>query len=267
MQQRAAPKKRLGQHFLVSQFYAERIADSIEASSDETVVEIGPGRGAVSRYLKERFPSFHCVEIDSEVVAGLRETLGGGEWSLHVGNILDFDFEVLGSRFHAVGNLPYNMGARIIRKVLYQAPRVVSCTFMVQREVAERITAKPGTKRYGFPTVLCGFFGVSRILFHVPPGAFFPKPNVNSSVFRLRVNPAVERRLPSEQWDQFFGFVDRGFSMRRKMLVNVLGREGGKEYYRRCLEELSIPVTARPEALNVDEWVGLYRKVRQCPQG
>jgi 16S rRNA (adenine1518-N6/adenine1519-N6)-dimethyltransferase len=264
MERRAAPKKRFGQHFLISPFYARRIADAIETSPDETVVEIGPGRGALSRHLKERFPSFHCVEVDPGVIAELNEVLGAGEWTLHVGSILDFDFSVLGPRFHVVGNLPYNLGGRIIKKVLFLAPRVRSCTFMVQREVAERIVAGAGTRRYGFLTVLCAFFGAPRILFHVPPGAFFPKPKVTSSVFRLMIDPDVEQRLPRELWHDFFGFVDRGFSMRRKMVVNVLGHDGGREWYRRCLEELGLPVSARPEALRCEDWLALYRKVRQC---
>jgi 16S rRNA (adenine1518-N6/adenine1519-N6)-dimethyltransferase len=128
--------------------------------------------------------------------------------------------------------------------------------------VAERITAKSGTRAYGFLTVLCGLFGTPRVLFHVPPGAFFPKPKVTSSVFRLVVDSDVEQRLPRDRWDDFLSFVDRGFSMRRKMLVNVLGHEGGKELYRRYLEELELPLSSRPESLGVDEWLALYRKVR-----
>jgi 16S rRNA (adenine1518-N6/adenine1519-N6)-dimethyltransferase len=187
--------------------------------------------------------------------------LGADGWTLHRGSALDFDYLSIGTPLHVVGNLPYNVGALIIKRTLLYGSDVASCTFMVQREVAERIAAKPGSRRNGFLSIFCQYFGSPKILFHVPAGAFFPRPNVDSSVFRLGVEPSLVFRLPREQWEAFFSFVDRGFSMRRKMLVNVLGHNGDRERYRAAMQSAGLDDTARPEQLGITEWLNLYTEV------
>jgi len=258
------PKKHLGQHFLTAVSYARRIADSVPAAAIDNVLEIGPGRGALSIHLVKRFPSFHCVEIDEDVVLSLEEKLGKGAWSLHQSNVLDFDFQNAGFPLHCVGNLPYSIGAFIIKKTLLYGNHIRSCTFMVQREVAQRIVASPHTKQNGFLSIFCQFFGKPAILFHVPAGAFFPKPNVESAVFQMTIDADLVQKLPQNQWKHFFAFVDTGFSMRRKMLVNVLGREGGKQRMAFLIEACGIDAMARPEDLDVDQWLTLYKK--SCEQ-
>jgi 16S rRNA (adenine1518-N6/adenine1519-N6)-dimethyltransferase len=254
------PKKQLGQHFLTVASYAERIAKSVGAQDGENVLEIGPGRGALSVYLKDQYPRFHCVEIDKDVTDGLTKRLGQGSWVLHHSDVLLFDFGAAGFPLHVVGNLPYSIGAMIIKKTLLYGNDILSCTFMVQREVAQRIAAKAHTKQMGYLSVFCQFFGDPKILFHLPPGAFFPMPKVESSVFRLVVKKNLELALARRQWNDYFAFVDRGFSMRRKMLVNVLGRDGGREKYADILRQIDINPTARAEDLAPDEWLRLYKK-------
>lgn len=256
----SGPKKRLGQHFLTSSYHAARIAESVPAQRHDHVLEIGPGQGALSHYLVKRFPSLHLVEFDRDVVGQLKSRLGEGGWTLHCCNALDFDFMRVGTPLHVTGNLPYNIGAHLIKKTLLYGSRIASCTFMVQREVAERIVAGTHTKTNGFLTVFCQFFGTPRILFHVPSGAFFPKPKVESSVFRMFVD-SPEKRLAPTLWDDFFAFVDSGFSMRRKQLAKTLGyRDGKKQVFQHLLQELGMPSTARPEELSVDQWLSLYKK-------
>jgi 16S rRNA (adenine1518-N6/adenine1519-N6)-dimethyltransferase len=254
------PKKHLGQHFLTAVSYAERIANSVGAGQEENVLEIGPGRGALSIHLKNRYPSFHCVEIDSDLIAGLTRKLGAGTWTLHHCDVLAFDFAKAGFPLHVVGNLPYSIGAMVIRKTLSYGEKILSCTFMVQREVAQRIAAKPHSKRMGFLSVFCQFFGTPKILFTVPPGAFFPKPAVESAVLRLAVERNLESKLPRRSWEDFFGFVDKGFRMRRKMLVNVLGHNGGKERYAEILAQMKTGAGVRAEDLGPDKWLELYKK-------
>jgi 16S rRNA (adenine1518-N6/adenine1519-N6)-dimethyltransferase len=256
------PKKSLGQHFLTSTYHARRIAESVPAAPGETVLELCSGRGALSRYLVSRFPSLHCNEMDRDVMPQLRSTLGEGPWTLHEGNVLELDFRTIGTALHVVGNLPYNIGAIIIRKTLLYGSMIRSCTFMVQREVAERIVAAPHSKKNGFLSIFCQFFGTPRILFHVPPGAFFPKPRVDSSVFQILVERPPEKRLPSAQWEDFFRFVDRGFSKRRKTLVNALGWDGDKDHYITILKQMQLPLAVRPEDLGINEWMELY--TRSC---
>lgn len=254
-----APKKKLGQTFLISPYYARRIASAVESSDDSKVVEIGPGRGALSIFLKERFPRFHLVEMDRDVVPHLKEKIGDGKWTLHIGNVLDFDFNSLGSPLHVVGNLPYNVAALIIRRALLCAPRVASITFMVQREVAERIISAPHTKQNGFLSIFCQFFGVPKRLFHLPRGAFFPKPKVESTVFQLNVDNHIEDRLSRGEWENFFAFVSRGFSMRRKTLAKSLSwKTGKKEAYQDIIERLGLDRKVRPENLDVQKWLQLY---------
>jgi len=258
------PKKHLGQHFLTAPAFAKRIADAVPALDGESVLEIGPGRGALSVYLLERFPFMHMVEIDADAVDALKNKLGGGNYRIHNEDVMGFDFSIAGFPLHAVGNLPYNIGALIIKKALMNAPRVASCTFMVQREVAARIVSGPRGRQNGFLSVFCQFFGEAKLLFHVPPGAFFPRPNVDSSVFQIIVDTDIEAKLCRGRWDDFFAFVDCGFSMRRKQLAKTLslrcGR--GKDYYRGALADMGINAEARPEDLGAADWLKLYGRVR-----
>jgi 16S rRNA (adenine1518-N6/adenine1519-N6)-dimethyltransferase len=255
-----APKKYLGQHFLTAPAFAKRIAAAVPALSDGNVLEIGPGRGALSVHLLERFPSMRLVEIDTGVIDALKTKLGDGNYRIYNEDALTFDFSKAGFPLHVAGNLPYNIGALIIKKALLEAPRVASCTFMVQREVAERIVSGPRCRQNGFLSIFCQFFGEAKLLFHVPPGAFFPRPNVDSSVFQIMVDSHIEGKLLRRQWEDFFAFVDVGFSMRRKQLAKVLSlRYGGiKDYYRGLLWDMGIDEAARPEDLGAAEWLELY---------
>jgi 16S rRNA (adenine1518-N6/adenine1519-N6)-dimethyltransferase len=257
----AQPKKAFGQHFLVSTHHARRIAEAIPAGRTEPVLEIGAGRGALSVFLQKRFPSFHVLEMDRDLIPALRQNLGEGPWTLHHGNVLDFDFKSIGFPLHVAGNLPYNIAALIIKRVLLCGGRIASATFMVQREVAERIVAQPHSKRMGYLSVFCQFFGKPKILFHVPPGAFSPRPDVESSVFQLVIDPDVEKKLEAGRWPEFFAFADKGFSQRRKMMVNSLSKTCPKALVLSCLGDTGISATARAEDLSVEEWVRLFRRV------
>ena len=252
------PKKNFGQHFLTSTHYAQKIADAIKADSKACVVEIGAGQGALSRLLIKRFPHLHMIEMDRDVIGRLTNNLAQGSWTIHEGNVLDMDFGRFGTSIHFIGNLPYNIGALIIKKVLLCGQQVASCTFMVQREVAERIAADPGSKRNGFLSIFCQFFGKPRILFHVPPGAFFPKPKVESSVFQIEIESNLEKKLKRDKWERFFSFVDKGFLSRRKMLVNNLGTQN-KCAVAGYLEKAGLSAKSRPEQLGAHEWLALYK--------
>ncbi|MDG5815052.1 16S rRNA (adenine(1518)-N(6)/adenine(1519)-N(6))-dimethyltransferase RsmA [Chitinispirillales bacterium ANBcel5] len=257
------PKKQLGQHFLIAPSYAKRIAEAVPCCNSECkVLEIGPGRGALSVPLKERCPAFHLVEVDKDVLESLTRKLGEGEYTLHRADVMKFDYGLVGFPLHVVGNLPYNIGACIIKKTLLYGSKVKTCTFMVQREVAQRIVSGPHSRDNGFLSIFCQFFGTVKILFNVPPGAFFPPPRVDSSVFQVVVDPNVEEKLSPEHWERFFAFVDSGFSMRRKQLAKILSVKYGKRrlYYESVLEQIGIDKLSRPEDLDVSLWLELFRK-------
>ena len=256
------PKKHLGQHFLTSPAYARKIAESVPALSGENVLEIGPGRGAMSTFLKERFPDLHLVEIDSDTIGQLNTKLGEGAYTIHLADIMKFDFSEAGFPLHVAGNLPYSIAALILKKTLLYGNDILSCTFMVQREVAERIVSPPHTKASGFLTIFCAFFGAPKILFHVPPGAFFPKPKVDSSVFQIIIDKELDKKLDPEKWKVFFAFVSKGFSQRRKTLAKVMSdHEFSKQEYAALLELMGLNPLSRPEDLGIDEWLDLFKKV------
>jgi 16S rRNA (adenine1518-N6/adenine1519-N6)-dimethyltransferase len=255
------PKKHLGQHFLTSLSYARRIAEAIPAMPGDHVLEVGPGRGAVSIFLRERFPEFHCVEIDGDAIVKLREKLGEGHHTIHHADVLLFDYGEAGFPLHVVGNLPYSIAALIIKKTLLYGSVIRSFTFMAQREVAERIVSSPHRKSNGFLTIFCQFFAAPKILFHVPPGAFFPKPKVDSSVVQMVIDAPLSAKLPPEGYSLFFAFVSKAFNMRRKKLSNVIG--GGAQGRERCenlLRKLGCGPLSRPEDLGINEWLALYKE-------
>jgi 16S rRNA (adenine1518-N6/adenine1519-N6)-dimethyltransferase len=254
------PKKKLGQHFLTAPSYAKKIAAAVPALTNDNILEIGSGKGALSIFLLERFPGIHLVEYDSDVTLELARKLGRGSWVLHQCDVLEFDFSQAGFPLHVVGNLPYSIGAMIIKKTLFYGNDILSCTFMVQREVAHRIVAKAGTRQNGFLSIFCQFFGDAKILFHVPPGAFFPKPKVDSSVIHIKIRPELHERLPFRLWRDFFAFVDKGYNMRRKTLVNALGSRGGKKEFEDSLRSLRIDTMVRAEDLDCEKWLELFRK-------
>jgi 16S rRNA (adenine1518-N6/adenine1519-N6)-dimethyltransferase len=254
------PKKQLGQHFLTSPAYAAQIASAVPATPHETVLEIGPGRGALTIFLKERFSALHCVEIDSDAIAALTRKIGQGSVTIHRHDILSFDYAAAGFPLHVVGNLPYAIGARIIKKTLLYGKNIRSITFMLQREVAERIIAGPHCKANGFLSIFCRFFGEPGIVCHVPPGAFFPRPKVDSSVVSMTIDQDVEDKLEKQRWDDFFAFVSKGFSQRRKKLAKVIGQDSiGKSRAESILGSLGFVTTARPEDLGINDWLALFK--------
>ncbi|MBN1758242.1 MAG: ribosomal RNA small subunit methyltransferase A [Chitinispirillaceae bacterium] len=255
------PKKHLGQHFLTTPSYARKIVSALPAVSGDHLLEIGPGQGAVSIFLADRFPGFHCVEVDTAAIEILRMKLGDGHFSVHHHDVLTFDFSLAGFPLHVVGNLPYSIGALIIKKTLLYGNAISSCTFMVQREVAQRIVATPHNKTYGFLSVFCSFFGTPRLLFNVPSGAFFPRPKVDSSVFQIRIQDP-EKKLPKCRWEPFFALVSKGFQQRRKKVVNALVADGElKGQVSAVLEELNVDLNARPEDLSCTQWLELYKRI------
>lgn len=253
------PKKHFGQNFLTVPYYTEKITQSVPAVAGDVVVEIGPGKGALTKHLVDLGFDLHLIEMDGDVAVHLKEALGDALYTLHMGDAKKFPYESLGDGYHAVGNLPYNVASHIIKAILLTAPLVRSVTFMVQKEVAERICATSKGKDRGFLTVMCGYFGDPKKLFDVPPGAFFPPPKITSSVFRIELDPLKFNRIDKDKWLSFFGFVTAGFSQRRKKLATSLSSSvGSKSGVAELLQLVGIGENARAEELSVDQWVELF---------
>ncbi|MBV9926728.1 MAG: ribosomal RNA small subunit methyltransferase A [Acidobacteria bacterium] len=261
-------KKRLGQNFLVDESYARRIVEGLGPRAGETVVEIGPGRGALTALLLGRGARVVAVELDRELVPVLLERFGGhDDFRLIEADALEVDFcEAISPAASArvVANLPYNISTAILQRLVEQRACVPESVLMLQREVVERITAPPGSAERGYLTVLVAAFCESEALFDVPPGAFRPVPKVWSTVARLRA-----RGAEPEGFDErlFQRLVSAGFAQKRKTILNNLRHapEDLRALFEKAggaaalLEATVIDPQRRAEALTQEEWARLTK--------
>lgn len=213
-------RKRFGQNFLADPHYVTRIADAVSPRPGETVVEIGPGLGALTGELVARAGRVVAIEIDRDLAARLRERFAPDALALVEGDALAFDFASLGTDLRVVGNLPYNISSPLLFRLAAQAHALRDLTVMLQKEVVARMTAAPATPDYGRLTVmLAATFAVEK-LFAVPPGAFRPAPKVDSAVARL--SPLGDGAPRIGDRDRFAAVVAAAFAKRRKTLRNAL---------------------------------------------
>lgn len=215
-------KKSFGQHFLISEPIAERIANSLTKTDEyEQVVEVGPGKGMLTKYLLEKNWTLHAVEADRDMISYLQENYPTLSPRLHAANFLRFDpTTVFGEApFAIIGNFPYNISSQILFKMLEHRMQVPELVGMFQREMAERVIAPPGNKTYGVISVLVQAYYEGSYLFTVKRGCFQPPPKVTSAVIRL-VRKA-DQTLGCD--DRLFRrVVKQAFSQRRKMLRNTM---------------------------------------------
>lgn len=248
------PKKRFGQNFLVDDNIARKIVKSLEISEDDTVIEIGPGQGALTKYLVNETKKFLSVEIDTKAA----EELKNKGYNVLIKDFLQFDLdedipeEFKNGMIKFIGNIPYNITSGILFKLLDSKIKINSCVMMIQREVAERLVAKVNTKQYGILAVQFQAIANVKHLFTVPPTAFFPKPDVTSSVIRITFGN-IEYRIYDT--GVFKEFVRSAFSKRRKTLKNSL--KDFFEKYRLDINDYKLDFTRRAESLAVKEFVDL----------
>ena len=268
-------KKSLGQNFLSDPSVAQRIVDSVSPLPTDLVVEIGPGTGALTRLLVARGGSVVAVEIDPRLADGLRRSLKAENLSIVTADALNVDWEELvkGSklksgrsdefqtaRVRIVANLPYYISTPIIERLLSTGKRLFDMTLMLQKEVADRITTGPGSKEYGYLSVMVQYHCTTSKLFEVSPSAFTPAPKVRSAVIRLTVRerPAVE--VADEA--RFFSLVRAAFAQRRKTILNNLkGAPKTLEFTQpleAALEAASVSPQRRAETLSLAEFAALY---------
>ncbi len=217
-------RKRFGQHFLHDPGALGRIVAAIDPRPGERIVEIGPGRGALTLPLLERSGRVEVIEIDRDLVPILRERAAGrGELVVHEADVLEVDFGALhsgGPKLRVCGNLPYNISTPLLFHLLASRAAIADMHFMLQKEVVDRMVAPPGNKTYGRLTVMLAAACAATALFRVGRGAFQPPPAVDSTVVRLVPHPGDPFPLPDP--DRFARVVAAAFSMRRKTLRNSL---------------------------------------------
>ncbi|MEQ6119704.1 16S rRNA (adenine(1518)-N(6)/adenine(1519)-N(6))-dimethyltransferase RsmA [Reichenbachiella sp. MALMAid0571] len=252
------PKKQLGQHFLKDLTIAERIVSALTLEKEnENILEIGPGTGVLSDFLiQEKIPNLILLDIDRESIAYLeRKYVGEGCKVLH-GDFLKMDTDVLfeSKSFSIIGNFPYNISSQIFFKVLDEKEKVGEVVCMIQKEVAERIASKHGSKAYGILSVFLQAYYDIEYLFTVGPEVFNPPPKVNSAVIRLRRNKVV--RLDCDE-KQFRLVVKEGFQKRRKTLRNALKGLNLSE----DITSLEV-MNKRAEQLSIQDFVDLTNKIK-----
>ncbi len=261
------PKKSLGQNFLTDDGYLDRIAGGADLTAADTVLEIGPGLGALTARLAEQAGRVVAVELDDRLISVLRGMFGTRE---HVeivhGNILELDPGALvqnddaAPMYKVVANLPYYITSAVVRHLLEADSPPSLTVVMVQQEVAERICAEPGDM--SILSVAVQFYADPSTLFDVPASAFYPRPKVDSAVLRLatRPHPATVGIEPAIDTRRFFNIVRAGFSQKRKQLRNSLsaGMHLSKADIDVILHAADIDPARRAQTLSIDEWVGLY---------
>ncbi len=258
-------RKRFGQHFLHDPRVIERIVHAIDARPGEHLVEIGPGRGALTAALLGRAGgTLDAIEIDRDLAAQLRERFGTGSGLLlHECDALEFDYSALarerGARLRIVGNLPYNISTPLLFRLLQHGAAIVDVTVMLQREVVDRMAAQPGGRDYGRLTVMLTPQAQIERLFEVGPGAFQPPPRVWSAVVRL----TMRAQPPFAVSPQFATVVAAAFAQRRKTLRNGLSQLLPREAISAC----GIDPGARPETLTAQDFNTLARALDRARGG
>jgi 16S rRNA (adenine1518-N6/adenine1519-N6)-dimethyltransferase len=247
-------KKRFGQHFLTDRSILQRIVQFAGIHQDDTVVEIGPGAGSLTRELAATARRVIAIEIDRDLVPALRISMPSNVEIIE-GDALEIEFPP--GPFHLVGNLPYNVATPLSKRFIESRERILDVTVMIQKEVAQRFAAEPATPEYGSLSVLVQYYADVKYGFTVPSGAFKPRPKVDSAVVRLEWKPAV---LSAHGFTEF---VHRAFLYRRKQLINNLlsmfGTLTRAEAILR-LEKADVNVMARPEDLSVTEFLRVYNQ-------
>jgi len=252
------PRKRLGQHFLVDRVALERIADALAPTSIDTVVEIGPGRGALTDLLSARAKRVIAIELDRDLVPYLRERYrAAGNVEVIEQDVLEVTLaDVAGSEYLLAGNVPYYITTPILFHAL-EPPRALRAVYLVQREVAERIVSPPGSRTYGALSVNVQAVAHAELVGRVPAGAFRPPPKVESAIVRLtpREDPVVPRALEAD----FRSFVQECFGLRRKQMRRVVRTIAHLDANAadRILALASIDPESRPETLSPEDFARL----------
>lgn len=247
-------KKSLGQNFLIDENILRKIIHSASIQPNDTVLEIGPGAGALTSLLLEKAKVI-AVEKDDFFADKLKRL--SGNLTVYQQDILKFDLSVLPKNVKVVANLPYNITTPILSSLIEHHEHFDSLVIMVQKEVGERITAKPKSKAYGSLSIFLQFYSDVSYEFTVSRNCFLPKPKIDSAIIKLTLKtPPLKDPAP------FFKVVRKAFEKRRKMLSSSLKEFLTKEEIENALKALQLNPKARPEDLSLDQWLRFYQAIK-----
>ena len=262
------PRKRFGQHFLSQPGTAERIVDAAELGLEDEVVEVGPGLGALTRFVAPRVKRLYLVELDRDLAEYLRRQLADSapHVTVYEQDVLSFDFVALhrmsGAPLVVVGNLPYNISSPLVFRLFEALGAVDRAVFMVQKEVGDRLAAVPGSKDYGVLSVLLGIYARVSPLFSVGPGQFYPPPKVDSLVLKITFRP--DPLAPPSELGSIRSVVNAAFQQRRKTVANALKSfvKGSKDRIDGMLMEVGVDPMQRPETLSPEQYVRIAAAIK-----
>jgi len=241
------PRKRFGQNFLIDDQIVERIVATISPKKNDNIVEIGPGMGALTFPLLEHLDHLSVIEIDRDLIS-LLELNKQEKLTIYEADALKFDYGQISNNLRIVGNLPYNISSPLLFHLLSSKNQIKDMTFMLQKEVADRIFARHGNKAYGRLSVMMQTFFEVELMFTVPKESFYPKPKIDSSIIYLktRVNPLTENIKLLEK------IVRVSFSQRRKTLKNCLKSVLSQD-------QTEIDLSQRAEMLSIENFITLMK--------
>ncbi len=250
-------RKRFGQHFLIDQGVLSNLLECIHPQKTDTMVEIGPGLGALTKRLMPYLEQLHVIELDRDLAKKLRNNPSNQQLMIHEADVLKFDFKQIDWPMRVVGNLPYNISSPILFKLLDQIDGVLDQHFMLQKEVVDRICAAPNLKEYGRLSVMLQAFYHTEHLFDVPPTAFDPPPKVMSAVVRMQPKETtVRKQIP---FDTLQHIVAAAFGQRRKMLRNNWENVVANS----IAQQAGIDLTCRAEAIAPDQYIQVAQQLQR----
>jgi 16S rRNA (adenine1518-N6/adenine1519-N6)-dimethyltransferase len=264
-------RPKLGQHFLRDPRYVRKIVDALSVQPEDLMIEIGPGHGEITRILASKIHALTAIEIDPSLAARLRQEFRDSDKiEIFEGDILKADLGKIcehhkKKQCYVFGNLPYYITSPILHRLFAARARIRHMTVLVQREVAERITSKPGSRSYGYLSILAQCFSQPHIVLEIPPGAFEPPPKVYSALVDCR----MVSRFP--KWDDpsytaFLNFARICFAQKRKNLLNNLLAVYSRHQARQALEESELKTNIRAEQLSLKQLANLFERLHLYPE-
>lgn len=264
--------KKLGQNFLIDENVIDTIVNTSEISSDDLVIEIGPGLGTLTQKLLQKAGKVIAIELDERMISILKdrffiyhnfEIINEDVLKVDLNKLIKENKEQLGlKRTKIVANLPYYITTPIIMKLLEEKLNIESITVMIQKEVADRLTAIPGGKNSGAITYTVYYYATSEEVLTVPNNSFIPEPEVESEVIKLNLRKEPVIKVKDEK--KFFSLIKSAFMQRRKTLLNAIGNSGlntTKEQMEQILKELDIDTKVRGEALTINQFAKISEKL------